>query len=126
MHGIPVLADKQVVISRTGSPDWLSIAGEIDYFNAESVGAALHAELQARAGGGSESSDASAGNGPLHLELSCLEFTDTAGIRALVSVAMDAEPGRELVLHGLPPLIRRVMLLVGWGELPCLIIDDSR
>ena len=121
-----MLADKQVVVSRTGSPGWLSIAGEIDYFNAESVGAALHAELQARASGCSESSDATTSNGQLHLDLSCLEFTDTAGIRALVSVAMDAEPGRELVLHGLPPLIRKVMLLVGWGELPSLIIDDSR
>ena len=121
-----MFADKHVVVSRTGSPGWLSIAGEIDYFNVESVGAALRAELQATANGGSESSDATISNRQLHLELSYLEFTDPIGIRALVSLAMDAKPGYELVLHGLPPLIRQVMLLVGWGELPSLTIDDSR
>lgn len=121
-----VLSDKQLVISRTSSPGWLSIAGAIDYFNAESVAAALQHELQAGSNGAAELSDATTSNGHLHVDLSRLEFADTHGIKALVRVAVNAGPGQLLVLHGLPPLIRKVMLLVGWGDLPSLVIEDSR
>ncbi|MDQ2943961.1 MAG: STAS domain-containing protein [Candidatus Dormibacteraeota bacterium] len=119
-----VLADNKVVISWTGSPGWLSIIGTIDYFNDAAVAAALRGELDSRADRES-GTKVSAGDGGLHLDLSRLEFADAAAIRALVSVANDAKAGQQLVLHGLPSLIRKVMLMVGWGEMPGLVIDEG-
>jgi anti-anti-sigma factor len=111
-----VYSDKQLVIARTALPGLLSIMGSIDHFNASAVARALEAELLTAA----ESRDRR-----LHIDLSRLEFVDTSGIRAIVKVAENA-PGRGgLVLHGLPPLMRRVMVLVGWGDGPGLIIDDG-
>ena len=47
MEGDEVYFDKQLVITRTGSPTGLSVTGTIDYYNAEAVAAALTRELQA-------------------------------------------------------------------------------
>lgn len=69
-------------------------------------------------------SDAISGNGDLHIDLSRLEFTDVTGIRALVQVAENAGDGRRLVLRGLPSRIRIVMSVVGWGDLPNLILEE--
>lgn len=114
----------KVVISRGGSDGWLVIAGVIDYFNAESVATLVLAELQ-RAGNAADKAVAAVtDNRQLHLDLSGLEFTDPAGIRALIRVARNAGPGRQLVLHGLPPLIRKVVLTVGLGDSPGLIIGE--
>ena len=66
-------------------------------------------------------SDAITGN----LDLSRLEFTDVTGIRALVQVAETAPARRRLVLHGLPPRIRTVMVIGGWADLPNLVIDKD-
>ena len=57
--------------------------------------------------------------------MSRLEFVDTCGIRALVTLAEEAGDRGGLILDGLPPLIRRVMELVGWGDLPGLEINES-
>jgi len=70
-------------------------------------------------------SDASTGNFDLNLDLSRLEFTDVTGIRALVQVAETAPARRRLVLHGLPPRIRTVMVIGGWADLPNLVIDKD-
>jgi anti-anti-sigma regulatory factor len=124
MEGDQVYADKQLVVSRTGAVSELSIAGAIDYYNSEAVAAALTAELRQTADVPTALSDAITGNGDLHLDLSQLEFTDVTGIRALVRIAETAGVGRRLVLRGLPPRIRTVMVVVGWGDLPNLVIEE--
>jgi anti-anti-sigma regulatory factor len=125
MEGNQVYADKQLVVSRTGTHAELSINGAIDYYNADAVAAALIAELQQTGDVSTALSDAITGNGDLHLDLSRLEFTDVTGIRALVRIAETAAVGRRLVLRGLPPRIRTVMVVVGWGDLPNLVIEEG-
>lgn len=124
MEGDQVYTDKQLVIERTGSHDELRITGAIDYYNAESVAAVVAGELAAGIQRATALSDAISGNGDLHIDLSRLEFTDVTGIRALVQVAENAGDGRRLVLRGLPSRIRIVMSVVGWGDLPNLILEE--
>lgn len=119
-----VYADKQLVITRTETPGGLQVSGAIDYYNSEAVAAALRHELQARPSGATALSDAITGNGDLHLDVSRLEFSDVTGIRALVRIAETAGD-RRLVLRGLPPRIRTVIALVGWGDLPNLVLENS-
>ena len=119
-----VYADKQLVITRTESPGGLRVSGAIDYYNSEAVAAALTRELRARPSGTTALSDAITGNGDLHIDVSRLEFTDVAGIRALVRIA-ETGGDRRLVLRGLPPRIRTVIALVGWGDLPNLVLEHS-
>ena len=123
MEGDQVYSDKQLVIVRTGSPGELSITGAIDYYNAAAVASAVAGELQA-ADRSAMLADAISGNGDLHIDLSRLEFTDVTGIRALVQLAENAGDGRRLVLRGLPPRIRLVMAVVGWSDLPNLVIEE--
>jgi anti-anti-sigma regulatory factor len=125
MEGDQVYADRQLTVSRTRAPAELSLTGAIDYYNAEAVATALIAELQQTADVSTALSDAITGNGDLHLDLSRLEFTDVTGIRALVRIAETAGVGRRLVLRGLPPRIRTVMVVVGWGDLPNLVIEET-
>jgi anti-anti-sigma regulatory factor len=120
-----VYADKQLVVSRTAVPATLSITGTIDYYNADAVAAALIAELSQTGDVATALSDAITGNLDLTLDLSRLEFTDVTGIRALVRIAETAAAGRRLVLRGLPPRIRTVMVVVGWADLPNLLIDTD-
>jgi anti-anti-sigma regulatory factor len=108
MEGERMYADKQLVIRHTIPTNGLSFAGIIDVNNADAVAAALRTQLT--------------GNGDLHLELSRVEFWDVSGIRALVAAAEGANGRRRFVLHGLAPLLRKVMTLVGWAELPGLSI----
>ena len=63
--------------------------------------------------------------GDLRVDLRDLEFCDVSGIRALVSAAKDLHQGRRLVLTGLPAQLRNVMTLVGWNDLPGMVINDS-
>ena len=124
MEGDQVYTDKQLVIVRTGAPGVLSISGAIDYYNAESVAAVVAGELAGGNHRAAELSDAISGKGDLHIDLSRLEFTDVTGIRALVQVAENSGDGRRLVLRGLPSRIRMVMGVVGWGNLPNLVIEE--
>jgi anti-anti-sigma factor len=121
--GERVYADKQLVISRTDSALGLSISGAIDYYNAEAVAEALTAVFRGDRDTRTLLADAINGNGDLHLDLSRLEFTDVTGIRSLVRIAENAADGRRLVLSGLPPSIVKVMTVVGWSELPNLVIE---
>lgn len=125
MEGDVVYSDKQLVIARTSSPVGLSLTGAIDYYNADAVAAALVAELGSAGDISVMLADAITGNGDLHLDLTRLEFTDVTGIRALVRIAENAGDGRRLVLRGLPPRIKTVIAVVGWGDLPSLIIDET-
>jgi len=120
-----VYADKQLVISRTDSAEGLSITGAIDYYNAEAVAEALTSVFHGDGEVHAILADAITGNGDLHLDLSRLEFTDVTGIRALVRIAENAGDGRKLVLRGLPASIVKVMTVVGWSELPNLVIEPG-
>jgi anti-anti-sigma regulatory factor len=125
MEGNQVYVDKQLVVSRTSAPAMLSIAGTIDRNNADAVAAALIAELHRTGDVSTELSDAITGSVDLNLDLSRLEFSDVTGIRALVQIAETATDGRRLVLRGLPPRIRTVMVVVGWADLPTLVIETD-
>jgi len=120
-----VYADKQLVISRADSASGLTITGAIDYYNAEAVAEALTTLFHADGKAPAIFEDAITGNGDLHLDLSRLEFTDVTGIRALVRIAENAGDGRRLVLRGLPASIVKVMTVVGWSELPNLVIEPA-
>jgi anti-anti-sigma factor len=103
--------DKQLVIRRTYAPAGLSVSGAIDVFNVDAFAETLVSSLH--------------GEGDLRVDLHYLEFCDVSGIRALVSAAKDVPKGRRLVLTGLPPQLKNVMTLVGWNDLPGLVINDS-
>jgi anti-anti-sigma factor len=110
-----VFRDRQMVVSRTFRPHGLRLVGQLDASNVGGLQTALNAALQHD------------GEHPvLHLDLTRLEFSDISGIRAIVSTAEKADGQFRLVLHGLPPLMGRVMDVVGWSELPALeIAQDS-
>lgn len=103
-----VYVDKQLVISRTSAG--LIITGVIDNDNVDSFSRSLNASLD--------------GEGDLNVDLSELEFCDVSGIRALVRAAECLDGGRRLVLHGLPPQLRNVRTLVGWTNMPGLLIGE--
>lgn len=123
--GDAVYVDKQLVIRRTQSPWGLRVSGAIDYNNSEAVAAALTRELLADPSGTVALSDAISGNGDLHIDVTRLEFTDVTGIRALVRIAENGREGRRLVLRGLPDRIRTVIAVVGWADLPNLVLEDG-
>jgi hypothetical protein len=123
MEGV-VYSDKQVVISRDASGG-LALAGTVDYFNAAAVAELLDAEMQCLVTDGEPNglNGAATTDADLQVDLSRLEFSDVTGIRALVTVAEHAGGGRRLVLRGLAPQIARVMAVVGWSELPNLVVE---
>jgi hypothetical protein len=123
-EGDEVYLDKQLVVTRTGSPGGLSVTGSIDYYNAEAVAEALTRELHSAMPGADGLSDAITGNGDLHLDVTLLEFADVTGIRALVRIAENGS-GRRLVLRGLPPRIRTVITVVGWSDHPNLVLEEE-
>jgi len=66
------------------------------------------------------------GQGDMHLRLDGLRFCDAAATRALVAAAARLHPAARLVLHDVPPLMRRV-LSVGWpGDNPGLVVLPVR
>ena len=125
MQGDHVYSDHRLVISRTDLPGILSISGEIDQFNADAVAAALDGELRGVGAGVADPRQVSRPGRQLRIDVSRLEFVDTGGIRALVKIADGAGDRLPLVLSGLPPLLRKVMFAVGWGDLPGLVIAES-
>jgi hypothetical protein len=120
-----VYSDRQLVINRTESPHGLRVSGAIDYNNSEAVAAAITRELEAGLPGAAALSDAISANRDLHIDVSRLEFTDVTGIRALVRIAANGGDGRRLVLRGLPPRIRTVIAVVGWADLPNLVLEED-
>jgi anti-anti-sigma regulatory factor len=102
--------DKQLVIRRTYAPEGLSVSGSIDVFNVDAFAKTLASCLP--------------GAGDLKVDLQYLEFCDVSGIRAMVSAATRTGEGRRMVVHGLPNELRSVMALVGWSDLPGLVVID--
>jgi anti-anti-sigma factor len=104
-------ADKQLVVRRTHAPSRLIVSGAIDVLNVDAFAQTLVTCLE--------------GEGDLKVDLRYLEFCDVSGIRALVSAAKALPQQRRLVLIGLPEQLRTVMSLVGWSDLPGLVIHDA-
>jgi anti-anti-sigma factor len=113
--GLPgaVYTDKQLVIVSRERPTGLRLIGSIDAFNVENVEHVL-----ARALNGESDVE-------VHIDLTRLEFCDVSGIRALVAAAQKSDGRHRMILHGLPPLMSRVMGLVGWSDLPSLFIAET-
>ena len=104
--------DRQLVVSKTFRPDGLRLVGSVDASNVDGLQGVLDGEL------GSD------GTGRVvHVDLTRLEFSDVSGIRAIVSTAERGSGRFRMVLHGLPPLMGRVMNVVGWSEMPSLEIS---
>lgn len=95
-------------ISRLLRPRGLVVSGEIDASNVNLLETALNHPVLAPSN--------------LHVDLSQLTFCDLAGLRALVRAAQNLGSGRCLVVHGMPLQLRRVMELVGWSDLPNLLV----
>lgn len=125
MQGDCVYSDKRLVISRSDLPGVLTLSGAIDQFNADAVTTALDAELRASDAGVADPHSGCQSAGQRRIDVSRLEFVDTSGIRALVKISVFASDERPLVLAGLPPLLRKVMFAVGWGNRPGLVLADS-
>jgi len=105
--------DKQLVITQSSRPVGVRLIGEVDSANVEAVTGVLNKTLTAHQ------------DADVHVDLAGLEFSDVSGIRALVAAAERVDGGRRLILYGLPPLMTKVMDVVGWTDLPALTISDS-
>ena len=111
------MADDRVLwITRNGDRPELVLAGEIDEFSYPDLTASLaHA--------------AGACSGDLHIDLGAVEYCDIAGLRAIVCAAGapgEARSGRRVVLHSVPPQLRKVLCILGWDALPAVVIEDAR
>ena len=105
-----IYADKQLIVLRTSIPPGIRFAGEIDASNSHSVGTSI-----------------AAGTGPerdVHVDVSSLLFCDVSGIRELVAAAERLDAGRRLLLHGMPSRLETVIRVVGWNELPTLVVCE--
>ena len=105
--------DKQLVVRRILRPSGLRLVGAIDVFNVHQV-----EEVLAGALNGESDYD-------VHVDLSLIEFVDVSGIRAIVAAAERADGHHRMIVHGLPPLMSRVMEVVGWSDLPTLTIASE-
>jgi anti-anti-sigma factor len=111
-----VADDRVLRISRNGDGPELVLAGEID----ESSYPDLTASLAHAAG---------AGPGDLHIDLGAVEYCDIAGLRAIVCATGSpgaARPGRRVVLHSVPPQLRKVLHILGWDALPTVVVEEAR
>jgi anti-anti-sigma factor len=109
-EGEVLYEDSQLVIRQTIPPHGLSLSGTIDLSNVEGVKGVLVAQALVRP--------------ELHLELSRVQFIDVSGIRALAEGGRRANGNGRLVLHGLPPFLKRVMTIIGWDQMKNVIICE--
>jgi anti-anti-sigma factor len=108
-----VYRDRQLIISRQARPTGLRLVGAVDASNVESVVKVLASALN-----GDSDHD-------VHIDLARLEFADVSGIRALVQAAESADERHRMIIHGLPPLMEKVMNVVGWTDLRSLSISEA-
>jgi ABC-type transporter Mla MlaB component len=80
-----------------------ALAGEIDEYTVRGLAAKL-AELAANLD-------------EVHLDLGTLAYSDLAGLRVIVQLAVGR---RRVVLHRVPPHLRAVLAIVGWDTAPGL------
>ena len=98
--------DRNLVVSRTKTPDGLRFAGEIDSSNSASLAHSIR--------------DGFPDGGNPHLDMSAVSFSDISGIRVLLELAGEIGPERRLLVHGLPAQLEVVMKVTGWADLPGL------
>ena len=107
-----VYRDKHLVVRRVFRPSGLRLFGAVDASNVGPLEEILAAALNGRS------------DFEVHVDLTRLEFCDVSGIRALVSAAKRSDANHRMVVHGLPPLMTKVMGVVGWTDLPGISIVD--
>lgn len=109
---MPTLYDDGV-LRITGVPPVAALAGEID----ESSYAGLLSALEELGNGYNE----------VQLDLAGVRYCDLAGLRAIVSLTSAGRSGavRRVVLHDIPPSLRKVLQIVGWDATPGLALDEQ-
>lgn len=111
------MADDCVLrITRNADRPELVLAGEIDEFSYPDLTASLARMV-------------SAGRGDIHIDLGAVEYCDIAGLRAIVCATGSpaaARPGRRVVLHSVPPQLRKVLHILGWDALPTVVVEEAR
>ena len=107
----PIYSDTILQILPTMDPLGLALVGDVEVSNVQAVERAL-AGLTTTAG-------------DVHLDLSGLLFCDLGGLQAIVRAAQALEPGRRLVLSGIPRSLERVLEIVNWAPLPNLSITSA-
>lgn len=112
--GRRAVADDVLRITKAGDRPGLIMAGEID----ESSYSVLLQSLAALAA-----------RGDVHVDLGGVEFCDLAGLRAIVCATGsggDHHPDRHVILHAVPPRLRKILEILGWDVLPGVAFDDRR
>ncbi|MGI5135642.1 MULTISPECIES: STAS domain-containing protein [unclassified Streptomyces] len=90
-------------------PSGLRCEGEVDLCSRDLLAAALDKAVHF-------------GSGDLHVDLTGLTFIDVAGIRMMTTVAKTlSRDGRRLLLHATPPVVRKVIRVLGWETTPGLM-----
>jgi ABC-type transporter Mla MlaB component len=109
---MPTLYDDGV-LRITGVPPVAALAGEID----ESSYAGLVGALEELGNGYNE----------VQLDLAGVRYCDLAGLRAIVNLTVAGRAGvvRRVVLHEVPPSLRKVLQIVGWDATPGLALEDA-
>jgi anti-anti-sigma factor len=107
----PVFESAMLQVTRTLEPPGLSLVGEIDASNLDAVTDSLAGAL--------------AGTRDLHVDLSGVSFCDLAGMRAILRTAQMLGAGQRLVLQDVPRILERAMEIIGWAEMPNLMIVRS-
>jgi anti-anti-sigma regulatory factor len=102
----PIYSDTVLQILPTMDPPGIALVGDVEASNIQAVERAL-AGLTTTAG-------------DVHLDLSGLLFCDLGGLQAIVRAAQALEPGRRLVLSGIPRQLERALEIVNWAPLPNL------
>ena len=108
--GAEVYIDKQLLVLRSSDPVGIKFAGEIDASNSHAVSTSIAAAITPEA--------------DLHVDVTALIFCDISGIRAFVATAEALPEGRRMLLHGMPPQLETVIRVVGWNELPTLVVCE--
>jgi anti-anti-sigma regulatory factor len=106
-----IYADEMLRISRTEEPPGLSFQGDIDASN-------LHAVAQSLA-------LAAVAGGDFHVDFGGLRFCDLGGFGAIVRAAQSLGANRRLIVHGMPGHLQRAMSIVGWTDLPTMVIRPA-
>jgi anti-anti-sigma regulatory factor len=107
--GSALYADASLEITRTLDPPGLRFEGEIDASNAAAVAQSL--------------AIAAVVSGDFYLDMRALRFCDLDAFRAMVQAARSLGPGRRLIVEGLPGYLWRAMRIVGWADLPNLVVN---
>jgi anti-anti-sigma factor len=100
-----------LLIERTEQPCTIRLRGEIDVSNSDAIATAVTAAL--------------GDSGDVRVDFADVLFCDLSGLRALVRAARSVAPAQRITVTALPEHLLRALRLVGWSELPGLVIDGA-